>query len=341
MKRLREVTWKHCACVLLGLAIGVSIVAGWLIHSQTAEAVSVAEERSRTAAVGFAEAAEAWIDEEAADGWVSVDARQSFQRVVNLLLLDTAAYAQVVFDRAVILNSVEQGWTSTALSPVSSLSGRGGSATVRSIGGSLVCDVVVPIGPGAVDYLGRPVTYARIGYELTSLTRYVRSIRLAGIAIALSAFLVTCTCAGFIVAWLDHHGALRSPLTEIVRSFPVLRTSGPLVLDERAKRVTLHGRVIFLPPKPFQLLSLLVRERGRVLKEREIVETLWPKANLADSRDVRQCVYLLRKRLNEVFVGAGACIANVKGFGYLYDDTPLSDLPAERRLAGQEIAGSS
>jgi DNA-binding winged helix-turn-helix (wHTH) protein len=326
MNRLRRVTWKHCTGLVVGLAVGIGVIAGWLIHVGVETSIADARRQSRIDATGFAQAAEAWINEQAAEEWISVDARQSFHRVVELMLLGKAAYVQVVLGGVVIVDSVDAGWSSGVPLRVSGSAKETGANTIHSIRGRLLSDVVIPIGALNLGDPDGPTGYARVGYELATLTNHLQTIRLAGAGIALASFLVACTCAAIILAWLDHQAVLLSPFNGIVRSLCSVRARDPLVLDERAKQIVLHGKAMFLPPKLFHMLALLVQEKGRVLEEEEIVGTLWPEADLADSRDVRQCVYLLRKRLDAVIAGAGACIANVKGFGYRYDAASLEVL---------------
>ena len=332
MKRLRRVTWKHCIGLVVGLAVGIGAAAGWLIHAEAEKSVAGARHQSRIDATGFAQAAEAWMGAQAAEAWINLEARQAFQRAVDLMLIGSAAYVQVVVRDAVIVDSVDEEWLSHVPLHVSGTSEEAGSVAIHSIQGRLLSDAVIPIGKRNQDIPTGTTGYARVGYELTALTDHLQTIRLAGTGIALAVFLVACTCAGIILAWLDHQAVLLSPFNGIVRSLSAARAKGPLVLDECGKQVMLDGKAMFLPPKPFHMLSLLVQEEGRVLEEEEIVETIWPEADLADSRDVRQCVYLLRKRLDAVVAGAGTCIANVKGFGYRYDAALLEGLLSAHEL---------
>jgi DNA-binding winged helix-turn-helix (wHTH) protein len=318
--------WRHCIGVVISMAVGIGVAAGWLIQTETEESIANARRQSHVDATGFAQTAEAWTSEQAAEAWISLQARQSLHRVVDLMLLGAAAYVQVVLGDAVIVDSIDAGWSSNVPLHVSGSAKEAGATTIHSIRGRLLSDVVVPIGTGDPD---GPAGYARVGYELTTLTNHLQTIRLAGAGIALAAFLAVCVCSAIILAWLDHQAIVLSPFNGIVRSVCAARAKGPLVLDERARQIVLHGKALFLPPKLFHMLALLVQENGRVLEEDEIVGTLWPEADLADSRDVRQCVYLLRKRLDAVVAGAGACIANVKGFGYRYNATSLEGLLSE------------
>jgi DNA-binding winged helix-turn-helix (wHTH) protein len=101
----------------------------------------------------------------------------------------------------------------------------------------------------------------------------------------------------------------------------------PLVIDSRTKCVSYLDRELSLSPKPFLLLELLVRDYGRVFNDQEIIEHVWTDTPYVNSNDVRQCVYRLRCRLNDVEAGLGDCIANVKGFGYRFDPTRLQTTP--------------
>lgn len=267
MKRPRHITWKHCIGFVICVAVGIGVAAGWLTHSETEESIANARRQSYIDTTGFAQTAEAWTSEQAAEAWISLEGRQSFQRVVDLMLLGAAAYVQVVLGDAVIVDSVDAGWSSNVPLHVSGSAKEAGAATIHAIQGQLLSDVVVAIGTRNLEDPDGPASYARVGYELTTLTNHLQTIRLAGAGIALAAFLAACVCSAMILAWLDHQAVLLSPFNGIVQSLCAVRPKGPLVLDERAKQVVLNGKAMFLSPKPFHMLALLVQEKGRVLKE--------------------------------------------------------------------------
>ena len=329
MMRPRQVTWKRCIIGFIGLVIAVGVTAAALVHAGIRREIADARDESLAAAVRFAEAAEAWIGSQAAEAWIDVDARQAFRGVVELMLLGPVTYVQLVHEAAVVVNVADEGWSSVVPLHVSEEASETESAFVYSERGRFLSDVSVPLeslNSGARDDL---TSYARVGFELRGLKGQIDTARLLGAEVAVAVFFSACVAAVVILAWLDRRSVLITPLHGVVRSLSGMSPQGPLVVDERAKRVTVHGKAVFLPPKPFQLLCLLVREGGGVLGEEEIVGKVWPEADLADSRDVRQCVYLLRKRIDAVVAGAGACIANVKGFGYRYDVATLERLRSE------------
>ncbi len=313
----------------VGLAIAVGGIAAAVVQAEIRGEIAGARDESLTGAVRFAQAAEAWIGSQAAEAWIDVDARQAFQGVAELMLLGSATYVQLVYEAAVVVSVADEGWSPVVPLLVPEEVSEAEKVLVYSAGGRFQSDVLVPLGSLSPEERNGPTSYARVGFELGGLRGRIDTIRLFGAEVAVAVFFSACLAGVMIVGWLDHRSVLMTPLHGVVRSLSGTWTRGPLVLDERAKRVTVHGKSVFLPPKPFELLCLLVRERGGVLGEKEIVGKVWPEADLADSRDVRQCVYLLRKRIDAVVAGAGGCIANVKGFGYRYDAATLERLRGE------------
>jgi DNA-binding winged helix-turn-helix (wHTH) protein len=329
MMKVKQVTWKQCIIGFIGLAIAVGVTAGAVVHAGIRGKIAEARDESLATAVRFAEAAEAWIGSQAEEAWIDVDARQAFQGVAELMLLGSATYVQLVHEAAAVVNVADEGWSSAVPLHVTEEVSEAETVFVYSAGGRFLSDVSVPLESLNSEARSGLSSYARVGFELSDLRGRIDTIRLLGAEVAVAVFFSACVAAVVILAWLDRRSVLHTPLHGAVRSLSCMRSQAPLVIDERAKRVTVHDKAVFLPPKPFQLLCLLVRERGGVLGEKEIVGQVWPEADLADSRDVRQCVYLLRKRIDAVVAGAGACIANVKGFGYRYDAATLERLRSE------------
>jgi two-component system KDP operon response regulator KdpE len=74
-------------------------------------------------------------------------------------------------------------------------------------------------------------------------------------------------------------------------------TSGDLIVDTLAHRVTLKGEPIKLTPKEFDLLQLLVRHSGRVMTHRQILTEVWGPAHVDDAQYLRVFVRKLRQKL--------------------------------------------
>ena len=80
-----------------------------------------------------------------------------------------------------------------------------------------------------------------------------------------------------------------------------MRTSyefGPYTLDAAKRLLSREGRSLALPPKTFDLLLLLVENRGRVLTKKELISALWSDAFVEDANLSFQ-ISALRKVLDE------------------------------------------
>ena len=89
------------------------------------------------------------------------------------------------------------------------------------------------------------------------------------------------------------------------------------------KRVTLKGEGVDLTPKQFALLEFLAERSDRVVSEEEIVDGVWAGSHYADSKDVKQYVYLVRNRLSKADPGGRDLITTVPGFGYRLTSDPV------------------
>ena len=88
-----------------------------------------------------------------------------------------------------------------------------------------------------------------------------------------------------------------------------------LLIDDRTKMILREGEPVRLSPKEYKLLKLLAVDAGRVVSSEEIINHLWPGRSGVTLSDVKQAVYLLRKRI-EQNPAKPRWIHTVKGFGY-------------------------
>jgi len=95
---------------------------------------------------------------------------------------------------------------------------------------------------------------------------------------------------------------------------------GELVIVPARCEASYAGHPLQLTPKQFALLSVLASEPGRVFAEAEILQAAWPDSLYADARDIKQYVYLLRRRLAQIRSDGRDVIVTVPGFGYRLDD---------------------
>jgi DNA-binding response OmpR family regulator len=81
----------------------------------------------------------------------------------------------------------------------------------------------------------------------------------------------------------------------------------------RAFRVYRHGAEVKLAKKEFELLMLLVRNRGLVVSRDRILAEVWHMSDEIETRTVDAHIRNLRKKIGS------ERISTVVGFGYRYD----------------------
>ena len=94
--------------------------------------------------------------------------------------------------------------------------------------------------------------------------------------------------------------------------------SGDLELDQAGHTVTLGGAPVNLKPREFDLLALLVANRGRAFTRDQILEQLWGHDYIGDARTVDVHVRWLRQKI-EPEPGSPKRIITVRGVGYRFD----------------------
>ena len=81
------------------------------------------------------------------------------------------------------------------------------------------------------------------------------------------------------------------------------------------KTVSIEGEDIPFTKTEFELLHLLLDERGRVLSRQELIDRVWPKDVLVLDRTVDVNITRLRKKIGPY----AKCIVTRLGFGYYFD----------------------
>ena len=94
--------------------------------------------------------------------------------------------------------------------------------------------------------------------------------------------------------------------------------SGDLEVDVSRHVATLAGEVIELTPREFDLLSLFLVNRGRALSRDQILDSIWGRDYVGDSRTVDVHVRWLRKKI-EPAPGNPKRIVTVRGLGYRFE----------------------
>jgi two-component system KDP operon response regulator KdpE len=93
--------------------------------------------------------------------------------------------------------------------------------------------------------------------------------------------------------------------------------SGGLAIDTLAHKVTRDGKALKLTPKEYDVLQLLVRNAGRVLTHRQILQAVWGPANVEDTQYLRVFVGRLRQKI-EADPALPQLIVTEPGVGYRF-----------------------
>src|SRR5579862_4619224 len=117
---------------------------------------------------------------------------------------------------------------------------------------------------------------------------------------------------------------------------------GPFRLDPAERSLLRDGKAVPLTPNAFDLLVLLVENRGHLLKKDELIERVWPNT-FVEEANLAQNISALRKALDDKNGGAQYIETVPKG-GYRFtaavgDHTPAPEVelpavePPSSRLA--------
>lgn len=91
-----------------------------------------------------------------------------------------------------------------------------------------------------------------------------------------------------------------------------LLVAGDICVDERAHSVFVGEQEVQLTLKEYQLLCLLMKNRGAVLTRDVLLENIWGYGNESETRTVDVHIRTLRQKLDT----AGSMIETVRGVGY-------------------------
>ncbi len=90
---------------------------------------------------------------------------------------------------------------------------------------------------------------------------------------------------------------IRAVLRRVRPGGEVLR-HGPLAVDLRTRKVTVHNREVALTPKEFDILECLAADPGRVMTRQEILESAWDAHWYGPTKVLDVHVAALRRKLD-------------------------------------------
>lgn len=88
-----------------------------------------------------------------------------------------------------------------------------------------------------------------------------------------------------------------------------------LLLNLDKKSVSVDGEDVPFTKTEFELLRLLLEERGRVFSRQELIDRVWPKDVLVLDRTVDVNITRMRKKIGKF----AKCVVTRLGFGYYFD----------------------
>lgn len=104
---------------------------------------------------------------------------------------------------------------------------------------------------------------------------------------------------------------------------------GEVTLDTEKYQAYFKGNQLELTPTEYRLLEALVRRKGKVASEAELVQEVWGQYRSEDTALVRRYILMLRKKL-ESDPSNPQNVLTVRGFGYRLGTGPLPKLEGKQ-----------
>ena len=108
---------------------------------------------------------------------------------------------------------------------------------------------------------------------------------------------------------------LRRTATMETEKAPERLTYQSLVIDITKKKVSIDDEEVQLTKKEFEILLLLVQNKGRVFSREDILARIWSDEVYVLDRTIDVNITRLRKKIGEY----GKCIVTLLGYGYCFE----------------------
>jgi DNA-binding response OmpR family regulator len=95
-----------------------------------------------------------------------------------------------------------------------------------------------------------------------------------------------------------------------------------------------QGRLLYLPPKEFGLLEILLLHQDQVLRRNVIMERVWGPQWKGGSKTLDAHISRLRQRLEDA--GASGSVTTIRGWGYRYETPDVDEEPTEATVIDLE-----
>ena len=287
---------RHRALLLLSaIVVAVAALGAGIFTSAYLRVLHAGfEDRSLAYAQAFAASAIPWLDREETD---------TLRSAALLFLAGSTRYIQIWDGQQLQVDERASALTDMELELVAPPA-TGTVARISTMADEWILDVRVPI------EIEGEAGYIRVGIDRSAVLGQART---AIAAASGGAFGFAALLLGILALALQRGPRRGAKMDSGEHS---VMQAGPLIVNPVRKTITLDGIHVRVTPKQYLLLELLVSEPGRVFTEREILDAAWPDSPYADAKDIKQYVYLVRRRLAEVRPDAKGMIETVPGFGY-------------------------
>ena len=108
---------------------------------------------------------------------------------------------------------------------------------------------------------------------------------------------------------------LRRTATQDTEKVPEKLTYRTLVIDITKKKTSIDGEEVPLTKKEFEILLLLVQNKGRVFSREDILARIWSDEVYVLDRTIDVNITRLRKKIGKY----GKCIVTRLGYGYCFE----------------------
>lgn len=323
----RTTHWTILSMMLLFTA-GIVSIPAHRVHSRWSQSLVLqSQQRAIRSAQAFADAAASWVQDESA---------QHLIRSATLMLQSDAVAVRIAYNGDVLLEQRAQDWEGERFADVASLRLNAVSAVDRLRG----CRILSTTAP--IIESGIPIGYVFLATRALALES---NLRQAVLLVALWGTVLWISLSGTLgfaaMRWMKRSQQAQTLEPSLVPDgFREHLMPHVLTVDPKTKTVSYNGTTCVVTPKPFSLLALLGEDRDKVYSTAEIIRELWSDGKYTSANDLHQCVYRLRRSLDEMAPGLGSCVANVKGFGYRLDFSQLPPHGTQQRGLPENSRGT-
>ena len=296
----------------VSLALVLLTTMTWLLAVHTYRSIMLQSFRERSVAYvqAFASSAIPWLDP---------IQPAMLQSAARFMLVGSAQYVQIASGGQLIVDERTEGALDLGSLTIQLNVSPGIQEDLTNH--SSVLDIFVPL----TNVESSDTGYVRIGIDTAGVILQLRMIALwaGALAFGVDTLLLGLLwwLMGFRMAVSNTNAAIGSKGGASEKVVSV----GDLRIDTIGKLVFFKNQSVQLTPKQYALIEFLAREPDRVFTDREIVDNVWEASSYADSKDVKQYVYLVRRRLSTVHPTGKRLIETVSGFGYKLVSEPVDE----------------